>query len=68
MRSFVHANEQRKQQPVQQAVPAKQNVQQVQKVGGNLITRSDNVVTTPRPPLPSYCQMKITKYQSSHWL
>ena len=38
MQRFVHANEQRKQQPVKHAVPAKQNVLQVQKSDANFST------------------------------
>ena len=42
MQRFVHANEQRKQQSVIFAVPAKHNVPQAQKVNGNCI----NTTTT----------------------
>jgi len=40
MQSFVNANEQRKQQPVQHSVPSKQNILQVQKADANCISKT----------------------------
>ncbi|WP_458718137.1 hypothetical protein [Pseudomonas gregormendelii] len=40
MQRFVHANNQRKHQPVQHSVPANKNVQRIQNMGGDAITKT----------------------------